>query len=163
MLDQVYADHIVVAFGDSEQVIELERAKPAPRSFALALMGKSVQPDAGVTIQQADAGQSSSAAQVVSLSETASSPANTEWLLSTMGSVETRNGAPYGWRVASAPPAILAKRGLASGDLIVSVNGARPGDAAAVVAAARSSRLELAVERASGERTNIVIVDGFAS
>jgi len=161
-LSKVYADHVVVSFGDDEQIIALEQANPAPRSFALGLMGKSAQPDVGL-IQQADAGQANAPVQTVSLPETASSPAGAQWLLSTMGSVEMRDGAPYAWRVSSAPPAALAQRGLASGDLILSVNGARPGDTAAVLAAARASRLELAVERASGARTTIVLVNGFAS
>lgn len=161
-LAQVHADHIVVAFGDDEQMIAMEQGNAAPPSFALALMGKSAQPDFGLT-QVVDTRQAPAAAQAVSLSESSNTPAGMQWLLATMGSVETRNGAPYAWRVSSAPPVALGDRGLVSGDLILSVNGARPGDAAAVLAAARASRLELAVEHTSGERATIVLVNGFAS
>lgn len=164
-LAQVHADHIVVSFGNGEQSIPLQQGNGAPPSFALALMGKSAQPDLGL-IQQAQAAPTiaaAPAAQSVSLSESAASPAGSQWLLSTMGAVETRNGAPYAWRVSSAPPAALGERGLAAGDLILSVNGARPGDTAAVMAAARASRLELAIERPSGERSTLVLANGFAS
>lgn len=161
-LAQVHADHIVVSFSDGEQMIAMEQSNAAPPSFALALMGKSAQPDFGLT-QIADAGQAAPVAQTVSLSESSNTAAGMQWLLTTMGSVEARDGAPYAWRVSSAPPAALGGRGLVSGDLILSVNGARPGDAAAVLAAARASRLELAIEHASGERATIVLVNGFAS
>lgn len=164
-LAQVHADHIVVAFGDDQRSIALDTANPAPRSFALALMGKSAQPDMGA-VQYASTGQAVTAApgaQAVSLSDAANTPASMQWLLSTMGAVEMRNGAPYAWRVSSAPPQLLRERGLVTGDLILSVNGARPGDVSAVMAAARASRLEFAVERASGERTTLVLVNGFAS
>ena len=159
LLSQVHADHIVVSFGDDEQMIAMEQGNASPRSFALALMGKSLQPDIGL-IHTADAAP---AAQAVSLPESSNTPAGANWLLATMGSVETRTGAPYAWRVSSAPPAALGERNLAPGDLILSVNGARPGDTAAVLAAARASRLELVIERPSGERTTIVLVNGFAS
>ena len=162
LLSQVHSDHIVVSFGDDEQMIAMEQGNAAPRSFALALMGKSLQPDIGL-IHTADAAPAAPAAQAVSLSESSNTPAGAKWLLATMGSVETRNGAPYAWRVSSAPPASLGERGLVSGDLILSVNGARPGDTAAVLAAARANRLELVFERPSGERMTIVLVNGFAS
>lgn len=161
-LAQVHPDHIVVSFGESEQSIPLAQGNGSPPSFALALMGKAAQPDVGL-VQQAQAAPAVPAAQAVSLSESAATPAATQWLLATMGSVENRDGAPYAWRVSSAPPAALTERGLATGDLILSVNGARPGDTAAVMAAARSGRLELAIERASGDRATLVLVNGFAS
>lgn len=161
-LAQVHADHIVVSFGESEQSIPMAQGAGAPRSFALALMGKAEQPDIGL-VQHAQAAPAAPAAQVVSLSDAAASPAATQWLISTMGSIEPRNGAPYAWSVSSAPPAILSDHGLRQGDLILSINGARPGDSAAVAAAARSGRLELSIERKSGERATLVLVNGFAS
>ncbi len=167
-LAHVYADHIVVSFGAGEQSIALEQSGDATRSLALALMGKSTLPEAGV-VHQADLRQpaletvAAPAVQAVSLPEKAASSGDTQWLLSTMGAVEYRNGAPYGWRVATVPPAVLGERGLATGDLIVSINGARPGDNAAVLAAARANRLELVIERASGERATVTIANGFAS
>lgn len=162
-LTEVHSDHIVVSFADDEQIIPLERATNPTQSFALALMGLGSQPSvapAGTSVAAA----SGPVVQSVSLPGSARSPAGAQWLLSTMGSVvETRDGAPYAWRVSSAPPAVLGERGLATGDLILSINGARPGDAAAVMAAARSSWVELAIERTSGERTTIVLANGFAS
>ncbi len=161
-LAQVHSDHIVVSFGDNEQSIPLAQGNGSPPSFALALMGKAAQPDVGL-IQQAQSMPAAPAAQAVSLSDAAAAPAAAQWLLSTMGSVETRNGVAYAWRVSSAPPAVLTERGLATGDLILSVNGVRPGDPSAVMAAARSGRLELAIERTSGERATLTIVNGSAS
>ncbi len=161
-LAEVHSDHIVVSFADDEQIIPLEQATNPTQSSALALMGMGPQPNiasAGTSVAAA----SSPATQSVSLPESARAPAGTQWLLSTMGSVETRDGAPYAWRVSSAPPVVLGGRGLMTGDLILSINGARPGEAAAVMAAAQSKRIELAIERASGERTTIVLANGFAS
>lgn len=160
-LAAVHSDHIVVSFADDEQVIVLDQNAPPSRSFALALMGVSPQPDAP-PVEGTVSMARNAAAQTVSLSDAARSPANTQWLLSTMSSVETRNGAAYGWRVSSPPPA-LSERGLATGDVILSINGARPGDAAAVLAAARSSQIKLAIEHASGERETIVFANGLAS
>lgn len=161
-LAEVHSDHIVVSFAGDEQIIPLEQATNPTQSSALALMGMSPQPNivlAGTSVAAAR----TPAAQSVSLSESARAPAGTQWLFSTMGSVETRDGAPYAWRVSSAPPAVLGERGLTMGDLILSVNGARPGDTANVLAAARADRAELVIERASGERKTIVLVNGFAS
>ena len=63
---------------------------------------------------------------------------------------EVNDGAVRGWRVTALPPSAQAA-GLHEGDLVLSVNGVGPGDAAALLNAVSSGQVALRVRRAGGE------------
>lgn len=156
-LASVAADHIVLSYESGEQIVSLDRPDRSEAPvFALA------HPPA--ISQQAAAApawpQGSAAAVSMNMSETQQISAVS--MLAAGARVEMRNGAPYGWRIATPPP-VLAGGGLMAGDLVVSVNGAGPRDPAGLVAAASRRPLEVVVERAGGQRVSLQFLDGLPS
>lgn len=159
-LEGVAADHVVLAFAGGEQALALDRPQRAEPSLALALIGRS---GPGVLVEDKTATvlASDTSAQAVSLPASAGKEA-ANWLFATMGQVEVRNGAPYGWRAAASPPAQLVQAGIGPGDLIVSVNGAGPGAGQAALASAANGPLDVVVERRSGQRIKLTLVGGIS-
>jgi type II secretory pathway component PulC len=179
VLSEVRGDRIVLAFDGGTQVLAVEPAA-ASGSFALALMGRSEYPAAELVLASnatATAGATATATATATTSKyslpEASSAAqmnvrsdastNAQWLMATMSHAEMRNGQVYAWRVATTPPKMATDAGLQVGDLIVAVNGNTPGDPAAVLAAASSGRISIAVERGSGERKVLTLSSGMPS
>ncbi len=172
-LSQIAADHIVVQAAGADHQIPLEqRADITNGSLALALMGLGPAPAPSAAVETALVAPAPAAPYPVASSLTAPAavpvdPAaqaiQAEWLMQTLNAVESRDGVPYAWRVASAPPAMLSKAGLQVGDRILSVNGVGPRDGDPLAAAASASRIVLAVERAGGEHIQLSIKNGAAS
>jgi len=169
VLSEVRADRIVLAFDGGTQVLAVAPAA-ASGSFALALMGRSESPATGLVL--ASSATATATTSKYSLPEGASgaqmnvrsdASSNAQWLMATMSQAEMRNGQVYAWRVATPPPKIATDAGLQVGDLIVAVNGNPPGDPAAVLAAASSGRISIAVERGSGERKVLTLSSGMPS
>lgn len=168
VLSRVERDHVMVAFDGGEQSIPIDGAASSG-SFALALMGRSSTtslalarvdtPSLAAPVRAADQSKAGS----VAAAGVSASGIDAQWLAETMSHVEMRNGAPYAWRVASAPPKIATDAGLEVGDLILTVNGNPPGEPAAVLAAASSRQIQIAVERPSGERKIVTLANGMPS
>jgi type II secretory pathway component PulC len=164
-LAEVASDHIVVAYDDGEQTIMMDRPAQSG-SFALALMGAGSQPQqmaSNVPATTTSASAKDASAKVVSFHPVERNPSDVQWLVSTLANVETRDGAPFGWRVAAPPPGVSADTGLQAGDLVLSVNGARPGAAMSLASLASADRIELSVERRSGERISVTIENSVPS
>lgn len=152
-LEEVAANHIVVSIGDREETLALEKPARTP-SLALALMGRpQMAPEASPPVALAKAGEPES--RTVSLPVKAGADL-ADWLFATAGQVETRNGAPYGWRVASGLPAADIR----PGDVVISVNGSGPGDSKAALLSAANGPVMLVVERRSGERVRLSLSSG---
>lgn len=154
-LASVASDHVVLDWGGGEQVIALDgRPRTDAPLFALA-----TPPASPATTPGAWPG--AEAVQFVSMQM----PDPSSSLASMMANgvrLESRSGAPYGWRVLNVP-ASLAQGGLATGDLVVSVNGAGPADGIAALSGAARRPLQLVVERAGGQRVSLQFVDGLPS
>jgi hypothetical protein len=170
VLSRVESGRVVVAFDGGEMALPVEGAA-STGSFALALMGRSTAPygtSPVVEVQPVAAPAPASAPTPVLPTAApaaipAASAADAQWLASTMSQIEMRDGEPYGWRVAAAPPKAAADAGLTVGDLILSVNGNPPSAPDAVMAAASAREIRIAVERPSGERKIMTLPNGMAS
>jgi type II secretory pathway component PulC len=85
----------------------------------------------------------SSQASQVAVSETVISPTSDSrpdmaWLGAALAQIETDARGVSGWRLPAQLPQAAVDAGLHGGDFIVAVNGARPGDAAGLLAAVQS-------------------------
>lgn len=158
-LADVASDHIVVALGDEEQSLMLERPQARSPSLALALMGVPQDLPTEQPVQVAFAGDSSARA----VSMPAAEPADAgSWLVATAGQVEMRAAKPFAWRAAASMPDQLRKAGLQPGDLILSVNGVGPADGQARLLAAARGPMSLKVERYTGERVALSLPAGIS-
>jgi type II secretory pathway component PulC len=158
VLSEVNADRIVVSFDGGSQSYPVD-ASAATGSFALALMGRAAL-SAEPAVREETAYTTSAPAPAT---ERGSSEQDAQWLMTTLSQIEMRNGAPYAWRVASAPPRAASDAGLREGDLILTVNGVPPGDPSAVLAAVSAGRVAVAIERASGERKLLTLSSAVPS
>jgi type II secretory pathway component PulC len=79
-------------------------------------------------------------------------------LAALLGHVETRDGRSVGWRLGEETVAVVGAYGLRSGDLILSVNGAGPGNALAAMASLRSGNVVLEIERDGVGQTVVIDV-----
>ena len=148
-LEAVSADHIVLAYESGEQLVSLDRpTRSEAPVFALSRPNGAVQKAAAAPAWP----QVSAAA--VSMNTGGAQQVSDFSMLAADARLEMRNGAPYGWRIGSPPPALVGE-GLLAGDLIVSVNGAGPRDPGALAAAAARQPLEVVVERAGGQRVSL--------
>ena len=130
-LADVQAQYVIVAYEGGQR--RLDMAAGPSFSFARAMMGLEPAPGAPQTLT-ADA-----AAPI--------SEADRAWLLAAVRNVETANGVARGWRIDDAAPERVRAAGLAAGDLVTSINGARPGDIAGAIAATQTGVLRLEIER----------------
>lgn len=78
------------------------------------------------------------------------------WLLATLAQAEITGGEARGWRVAEGAPDAARAAGLRAGDVIVTVNGATPGQVLSGAASLISPRIEVGVER-GGVYLSVVI------
>lgn len=154
-LASVASNHVVLAWGGGEQVIELDgRPRTDAPLFALA-----TPPSPPATTSVAWSGAEAVQSVSMQMADPSSSLAS---MMANGVRLELRNGAPYGWRVLNVP-ASLKQGGLTTGDLVVSVNGAGPVDGIAALSAAARRPLQLVVERANGQRVSLQFVDGLPS
>lgn len=157
-LADVAADHIVVSLGEEEQSIMLERPAARAPSLALALMGVPQELPAERPAQVVLADNSS--AKAVSMPSAPPVDA-ASYLVATSGQVEMRAAKPFAWRAAAGMPDQFRKAGLQPGDLILSVNGAGPGDGQARLLAAARGPMSLKVERYTGELVALSLPAGI--
>jgi len=180
-LSAVQPDHVVIAFDGGER--RLAMAAPARASFALALMGRAEAPagpalatlapdepamaadaspgDNGVRSPFAATVAAAPAAQPMlsslAVRDEGVAPEHAAWLAATLAQVESRNGAPYGWRVAAPAPDAARAAGIAPGDLVLSVNGAGPSRALEALSAAAGGDVVIEIERADGARATVTV------
>ncbi|MDX2236441.1 MAG: type II secretion system protein N [Hyphomonadaceae bacterium] len=179
-LSAVQPDHVVIAFDGGER--RLAMAAPARASFALALMGQAEAP-AGPALATAapeepvmaaaaapahDGVRSPFAATAaapaaqpmlssLAVRDEGATPEHAAWLAATLAQVESRNGAPYGWRVAAPAPDAARAAGVEAGDLVLSVNGAGPARALEALSAAAGGDVVIEIERADGARATVTV------
>jgi general secretion pathway protein C len=182
-LSSVQPDHVVIAFDGGER--RLAMAAPERASFALALMGQAeapagpalaaAVPEAPVMSAEAAPAHDGVRSPFAVTAATAAAPAaqpmlsslavrdegvapeHAAWLAATMAQVESRNGAPYGWRVAAPAPDAARAAGVEAGDLVLSVNGAGPSRALEALSAAAGGDVVIEIERADGARATVTV------
>lgn len=166
-LADVGADYILLAYGDEERQLRMTAGpsfsfarammglEPAPGAPALRYQEQPLAADASASVAQADAqavhafaAASETAQQTQPAVVAALQTADAAWLAATLQQVQVNEGQLYGWRVAEPLPALAQAAGLRAGDVIVSVNGAGPAQAADVLSAAQAQDVEVTVERA---------------
>lgn len=157
-LANVAADHIVVSLGEDEQSLMLERPVARAPSLALALMGVPQELPAEQPAQVVLADNSS--ARAVSMPSAPPVDA-ASYLVVTSGQVEMRAAKPFAWRAAAGMPDQFRRAGLQPGDLILSINGAGPGDGQARLLAAARGPMSLKVERYTGELVALSLPAGI--
>ncbi|MEZ5995740.1 MAG: type II secretion system protein N [Hyphomonadaceae bacterium] len=150
-LEEVGANYVLVAYDGGRRQISMTTAPSF--SFARAMMGLEQAPGAPVVDAPAPVQQEGAAQTSFTQSQAAApSQADIAWLRATFA----QNVGGRGWRVAEPLPQAAVDAGLRAGDLITSVNGARPGDAAGILAAAQDRDLALQVER-GGEQVMLSV------
>ncbi|MBI1338669.1 hypothetical protein GC169_00450 [bacterium] len=151
-LKEVYRDHIVVTTTLGEEPVRLQERPASNGSTALALMGRTANQLPALTVETVVGGASKQQRAVG-----ADFQVDHGWLIATMSQVESRGGAPYAWRVAEPTPAAMQDAGLQPGDLVLSINGTHPSNAAALAETMGQGSIELIVERRTGERITIAL------
>jgi len=135
-LSDVQAAYVILAYEGGQR--RLDMAAGPSFSFARAMMGLEPAPGA----PQSDALVRTNAPV---------SAADRAWLAGALAQVEVVEGVARGWRIAEGAPESVQDAGLRVGDLVTAVNGARPADGPAALAAAAQSRtLRLDIERNGG-------------
>lgn len=129
-LAEVQADYVILTHEGGQR--RLDMAAGTGFSFARAMMGLEPAPGAPQQASQAD----------LRITE-----ADRAWFVAVLDNVERVNGVASGWRIADAAPESVRAAGLMAGDLVTSVNGARPGDLVGAINAAQSGALRLEIER----------------
>jgi general secretion pathway protein C len=175
-LADVRADYVLLSYEGGQTQLAMQSAPPA-YSFARALMGQEPAPPQSAEqaqpqpvamaapVAQASPAAAPAAAAPVAQAIPAAAPAaaapaaqasveEAAWLASTLGNLVVEQGEARGWRVSGPVPARVAEAGLQNGDIITSINGASPTDAAAALGAVAQERVMLSVQR-GGERLTI--------
>jgi hypothetical protein len=81
-----------------------------------------------------------------------------EWLAATLSGLVTREGGDTAWRVAANPPRMLVDADVKPGDLILAVNGQKPGEGVMpALAGGPQARLSLTIETAAGARRELSV------
>jgi len=149
-LYDVEADYVLLAYAGGQQ--RLQMAAGPSFSFARAMMGLS--PAVGAPSLTEPNAAEQAVAQL--------SGADRAWFVAALANPYVENDRARGWRIAPDAPQAVRAAGLQSGDIVTAINGAGPGDAATVLAAAQSGRVELQVERASERFTLTIDIDARA-
>lgn len=168
VLTHVDADHAEFTFNGQRRDLVYAAANEPP-SLALALLKGRPLPEASRFNLSDPASAKEPTGPVAGPSLVSAEPAprsaaqntgaqDAEWLAQTLTEVVTRDGVQAGWRAAPNPPQALAQAGLQAGDLIVDVNGHKPGEGAPLFAAGPQQSVSITIERNAGERRVLSVV-----
>ncbi len=163
-LTEIRSDYVLVSYGGHQRRIAVAAA-PAGYSYARALMGRpqphqapekawsdapsvSTTPATQAPVREAKATAVASGSPEPRVEIRAPAAGDAAWLQATLGQVvAAAPGVKPGWRVADPMPEALRSRGLQAGDVIVSVNGAVPGEGERLAAAIQAPKIDLVIDR----------------